>query len=110
MRRRAKRRRGLLAHLERIGATNRLALYLVAMLAGGLIGGYRLARLSIATGYMGSLLCWTVVFTPIGTAISIVLAKVVDKSKAENTAADGTGIKFAAAQANGFAAQDDNSI
>ena len=40
---------------------------------------------------MGSLLCWTVVFTPIGTAASIALSHVVDKSKAENTVG---GIKY----------------
>lgn len=51
---------------------------------------------------MGSLLCWTVVFTPIGTATSIAISKVVDKSKAENVSADGTGIKYATAEANNF--------
>ena len=41
-------------------------------------------------------------FTPIGTAISIVLVRIVDKSRAKNTSADGEGIKYAAAKANQF--------
>lgn len=67
-------------------------------------GGFYLAVKSIATGYTGALTCWTVVFTPIGTACSIVLARIVDKSRAENTSADGEGIKYAAAKANRFVA------
>lgn len=90
-------------HFSSLGFTNRLALYLILFLAAGLLGGFYLAVRSIGTGYTGSLLCWTVVFTPIGTAVSVVIGKVVDKSKAENTGADGTGIKFAQAQAAGFA-------
>ena len=43
------------------------------------------------------------VFTPIGTAVSIVLVRIVDKSRAENTGADGEGIKYAAAKASNFA-------
>jgi hypothetical protein len=67
------------------GFTNRLAIILVIFLAVGLAGGFYLALKSIAAQYSGSLLCWTVVFTPIGTAIGLVLGKIVDKSKAENT-------------------------
>lgn len=40
----------------------------------------------------------------LGTACSIVLARIVDKSRAENTSADGEGIKYAAAKANRFVA------
>lgn len=85
-------------HLSSIGFTNRLAVYLVAFLLLGLLLGFALAVMSIAAQYMGQLLCYTVVFTPIGTACSIVLNSIVNKSKAENTSGDGTGIKFAAAQ------------
>ena len=42
------------------------------------------------------------VFTPIGTAISIVIVRIVDKSRAENTGPDGEGIKYAAAKASNF--------
>lgn len=66
----------------------------MVFLAAGLAGGFYLAVKSIATGYTGALTCWTVVFTPIGTACSIVLARIVDKSRAENTSADGEGIKY----------------
>lgn len=85
-----------------IGFTNQLAVKLVRLLSGGLFGGFILAVLSIKYNYVGSLLCYTCVFTPIGTALSIVLAKVVDKSKAENTSADGDGIIYATAKANNF--------
>lgn len=47
-------------------------------------------------------MCWTVVFTPIGTAASLVLGKIVTKSTIETCGADGEGIKYAAAKAAGF--------
>ena len=75
---------------------------IIAFLAAGLIGGFYLARESIQTGYTGALMCWTVVFTPIGTAASLVLGKIVTKSTIENCGADGEGIKYAAAKAAGF--------
>lgn len=87
---------------SKVGFTNRLAVYMLLFLAAGLVGGFFLAWRSISVDYLGALACWTVVFTPIGTATSIVIGKVVDKSRAENTAGNGDGIKFAAAQANGF--------
>ena len=86
-----KEKRRLLNHLKEIGFTNRLAIYILFFLLIGLIGGFILALKSIENDYLGSLLCWTVVFTPIGTAVSIAISKVVDKSKAENTAG---GIKY----------------
>ena len=95
-------RQGILGHFAEIGFTNRLAIYLVLMLVFGLIGGFYLAIKSITYNYAGALLCYTVVFTPIGTACSIVLNSIVGKSKAENLSADGTGIKFATAQAENF--------
>ena len=85
-----------------VGFTNKLAVYIMLFLAAGLAGGFYLALKSIATGYTGALMCWTVVFTPIGTAVSIVLSRIVDKSRAENTGGNGDGIKFAAAKANNF--------
>lgn len=87
------------AHLAALGFTNRLALYLTTLLFLGLAGGFILALLSIRCAYTGALMCWTVVFTPIGTAVSVVLARIVDKSRDENTGADGEGIKYAAAKA-----------
>lgn len=77
-----------------IGFTNLLAVFLVLLLAVGLAGGFALAVLSIRYQYTGALLCYTAVFTPIGTAVSIVLGKIVDKSKAENTVG---GIVYATA-------------
>lgn len=89
-------------HFKNLGFTNRLAIYIVLFLAAGLAGGFILAWKSISIGYTGALMCWTVVFTPIGTACGVVLAKVVDKSKEENTSADGEGIKYATAKAQNF--------
>lgn len=102
-RRRKKKRQG-------IGFTNRLAVYLMLFLATGLVGGFILARMSIQYQYMGALACYTVVFTPVGTAVGIVLGKIVDKSRAENTGADGAGIKFAAAQAARFGQSEDSPM
>ena len=96
---------GFSALLGRLGFTNCLAVLLVLLLFVGLAGGFVLAVLSIKYQYTGALACWTVVFTPIGTAVSIVLARIVDKSRAENTGADGEGIKYAAAKAVQFAAE-----
>ena len=95
---------GFSALLGRLGFTNCLAVLLVLLFVG-LAGGFVLAVLSIKYQYTGALACWTVVFTPIGTAVSIVLARIVDKSRAENTGADGEGIKYAAAKAGQFAAE-----
>lgn len=75
-----KKRRSVIDHLAGLGFTNRLALYIIAF----------------------ALMCWTVVFTPIGTAASLVLGKIVTKSTIENCGADGEGIKYAAAKAAGF--------
>lgn len=89
----------IIQHLKEIGFTNRLAIYLVALLFLGLAGGFVLAVLSIKYQYTGALACYTVVFTPIGTALSIVLARVVEKSRDENTGPNGEGIKYATAMA-----------
>ena len=84
------------------GFTDKMAISLIALLSFGLLLGYDLAVKSIYAQYMGALACYTAVFCPVGTAISIVLAKVVDKNKSENMGSDGTGITFASAQANNF--------
>ena len=84
---------------KRMGNTDRLALILVLLLAAGLAGGFVLAVMSIRHQYMGALACWTAAFGPIGTAVSVVLCRIVDKTRAENT--DG-GIKYAVAEASGF--------
>ena len=94
-------------HLISLGFTNRLAIYILVFLAAGLLGGFYLALRSIATGYTGALMCWTVVFTPIGTACSVVLSKIVHKSEVENSSADGEGIKYTTAKANNFGVADD---
>ena len=83
-----------------------MAVYIILFLGIGLILGFYLAIKSITYGYTGQLLCYTAVFTPIGTACSIVLSRIVDKSRAENTSADGDGIKYAAAKANNFITEE----
>ena len=89
-----------------LGYTNMLGIYLVLLLGAGLLGGYSLAIKSIQANYVGALACYTAVFAPIGTAIGIVLGKIVDKNKAENTGGNGDGIVFAAAQAVNFTKSD----
>lgn len=101
-----KKSKTVFGHFASLGFTNRLALYVLLFLAAGLTGGFYLALKSIEYQYTGALACWTVVFTPIGTAASIVLSKIVDKSRAENTGGNGDGIVFASAQANGFVQND----
>lgn len=103
-----KKKRRVAKHLKKLGFTNRLAVYILIFLLLGLLGGFYLGLKSIETGYLGSLLCWTCVFTPIGTATSVAISKVVDKSKAENVSADGTGIKYATAEANNFKEEDED--
>lgn len=95
---------------KRLGFTDRMAVSLIVLLFLGLILGYDLAVKSIYAQYMGALACYTAVFCPVGTAISIVLAKVVNKNKEENTGADGMGIAFATAQANNFSFEVDDSF
>lgn len=85
-----------------IGTTDLLGFFLVLLLAAGLFGGFYLALKSIVFNYTGQLLCYTVVFTPLGTAIAIVLGKIVDKNRDENTGPNGEGIKYSTAQANNF--------
>lgn len=76
--------------------TNKLALYVLLLVTLNLGGGFVLAVLSIKYQYMGALACWTIVSTPIGTCATIVLGKIVNKSKAENTRG---GIKYMKAEA-----------
>lgn len=89
-------------HFASLGFTNRFAIYILLFLAAGLAGGFYLALRSIETGYTGALMCWTVVFTPIGTVAGLAIGKVVDKNRAENVSGNGDGITFASAQAKGF--------
>lgn len=100
-------------HFSDLGFTNRLGLLLVGLIAAGLIMGFILANKAIDNSYTGALACFTIVFTPIGTACSIVLQKIVEKNMQENTSADGEGIVYAAAKAAGFnqngsSGEDDN--
>lgn len=100
--------KGIKKHLSDLGFTNRLAIYVLALLSLGLLGGFYLAVTCISKGYTSSLACWTIVFTPMSTALSVVLGKVVDKNKAENTGADGEGIEYAKAKAEGFTGSQDS--
>lgn len=95
---------------QEIGFSNRLAIYTLLFLAAGLMGGFYLALKSIQYQYTGALMCWTVVFTPIGTAIGLIPHFVVHKSTVENSGADGEGIRFAAARAAGFVLTDEQHI
>lgn len=100
----------IIKHLKKLGFTNRLAIYILFFLAFGLAGGFYLALKSIEYQYNGALACWTVCLTPIGTATSIALSRIVDKNKAENTGGNGDGITFATAQASNFIQENDYDI
>ena len=106
--RRRKKRNRIVSHFASLGFTNRMGLYIILFLAVGLAGGFYLAVKSIHTGYTGTLMCWTIVFTPIGTACSVVLSRIVDKNRDENTSADGEGVVYAAAKAKNF--ENNNNI
>lgn len=85
--------------MEKMGFTNKMAAFIVGLLAVGLCMGFVLAIMCIRSGFDAALVCFTVAFTPIGTALSIVLTKVVDKSKAENTSSDShIGINYMKAE------------
>lgn len=86
--------RGVLAHFKSLGFTNRLALYIVLLLAVSVCMGFFLAIFSIRNFYTGSLLCFTVIATPLDTCLGIVLRSIVQKSAAENTEG---GINYAKA-------------
>lgn len=98
----------IIKHFGNLGFTNRLAIYIMIFLAVGLAGGFYLAVRSIQYNFTGSLLCWTVVFTPIGTACSIVLSRIVDKSRDENTGPNGEGVKWEAAKTKNFIKDDES--
>lgn len=95
---------------RKTGFTNKLAICIIFFLALGLFGGFFLAYRSIEFGYTGELLCWTIAFTPIGTACSIVLNSIVKKSEKENLGANGEGVKYAAAKAHDFIEEDEEDI
>ena len=87
---------------RKIGFTNTLAIYLVLLLTFSLALGFYLALESIKAQYTGALVCWSVVVGPLDACLGIVLARVVEKSRAENLGPNGIGISYAAAQAKAF--------
>lgn len=87
---------------KKLGFTNRLAVSLVCIMVLSLFMGFTLACFSIYFQYTGALACFTICVTPLDTCLGIVLCRVVDKSKAENLGADGTGISYMAAKAAAF--------
>lgn len=91
------------ASKKSLGFTNKLAISLVIIMIMTIFMGFSLAVYSIHCQYTGALACFTICVTPLDTCLGLVLCKVVDKSKAENLGADGTGIAYAAAQAKNFA-------
>ena len=103
-----KKQNRFLKHMKSLGFTNRLGIYILLFLAFGMAGGFYLSILSIKNSYLGQLLAWTVVFTPLGAISSAVLGQIVRKNRDENTSETGMGIAFAAAQANGFVRDYDN--
>lgn len=87
------------ANSKKLGFTNKLAISLVFIMVLSLFMGFSLACLSIQHQFTGALACFTVCVTPLDTCLGIVLCRVVDKSKAENLGADGSGISYMTAKA-----------
>lgn len=87
---------------KKLGFTNSLSLYIISLIFITILMGFYLAVQSIQYNYVGSLICFTAAIAPLDSALAIVLGKIVDKNKAENTSGNGDGIIFAKAQANGF--------
>lgn len=71
-----------------------MAVYILALLSVSIVLSFILAIASIKSQYMGALACWTVCFSPLGVGLDIVLNSTVKKSTAENTSADGDGIRY----------------
>ena len=80
--------------MKKLGFTNAMAVYILGLLTLALVLSFILALKSIETEYMGVLACWTACFTPLGVGLDIVLNSSVKKSQAENTGADGEGIRY----------------
>lgn len=94
---------------KKIGFTNTLAIYLVLLLTLTLGLGFYLALESIRAQYTGALICWSCVIGPLDACLGVVLVRVVDKSRAENTGADGNGISYALAMAEAESKKYGNS-
>ena len=94
---------------KKIGFTNTLAIYLVLLLTLTLGLGFYLALESIRAQYTGALICWSCVIGPLDACLGVVLVRVVDKSRAENTGADGNGISYALAMAEAEGKKYSNS-
>lgn len=87
---------------KKLGFTNKLCLYIIGLLTLTILLGFYLSLESIKYQYLGTLACWAAVTAPLDTVLSIVIHQAVIKSKEENTGADGEGIVYAKAKANGF--------
>ena len=66
----------------------------VLFLACLLAGGFYLALLSIKYQYTGALACWTICATPIGTAVTIVRGKTIDKEIQKRKGPHGEGLDY----------------
>lgn len=74
----------------------------VLFLACLLGGGFYLALLSIRYQYTGALACWTICATPIGTAVTIVLGKTIDKEIKNVTGPSGEGMDYTKETSKGY--------
>lgn len=80
--------------MVKMGFTNKMAVYILGLLSVALMLSFVLAVMSIREQYMGVLACWTACLTPLGVGLDIVLNSTVKKSTAENTSAEGDGIRY----------------
>ncbi|AXF52056.1 MAG: hypothetical protein [Podoviridae sp. ctbd591] len=77
------------------GFTNKLCVLLAFLLVLDTILSFIMGIYSIRKEYMGALPFFTVCVTPVNAGIALVLNSGVNKSKAENTGANGEGINYA---------------
>lgn len=80
--------------MRKLGFTNKMAVYILILMTACIGLSFILAVMSVQYQYTGVLACWTACFTPLGIGLDIVLNSTVKKSQAENTSAEGDGIRY----------------
>lgn len=80
--------------MPKIGFTNKMNVFILSLLTTYIFMSFVLAWFSIREQYMGALACWTACTSPLGVVLGLVINTSVKKSQAENTGANGEGIRY----------------
>lgn len=106
MGKREKKKNGIFSKVSQlfhtIGFTNFMSIFIVFIVFMTICMAFYLSVISVKNAYLGTLAVFGAATTPCEVGLSIVLNSAVRKSTIENQSGDGTGIKYAAAAANGF--------